>query len=120
MQHAASRRSVLGAGLGLIGAQLFPIDAAWGQVGAGDTAYTQDFDKLWRTLSQTYCFFAEKQTDWEAVRRLYRPQAQAAASTADFAKVISQVLNELYDAHTDVKDRPADGPRGAYFDLWQR
>lgn len=118
MHHAATRRSILGAGLGLVGAHALPVSPAWADEPARDVTFLGDFDELWRTLEERYCFFAEKRTDWAAVRRLYRPQAQAATSYADFARVISQVTNELYDAHTSVSERPVDGPRGPYFDLW--
>lgn len=118
MGHTTTRRSILGTGLGLVGAQTLPIHAAWADEPARDVTFLGDFDELWRTLDERYCFFGEKSTDWDAVRRLYRPQAEAATSYADFVKVISQVTNELYDAHTWVRDRPEDGPRGPYFDLW--
>jgi carboxyl-terminal processing protease len=118
MANSASRRSILGAGLGLIGAQIFSVNVAWSQQPTSDVTFVSDFDELWRTLSERYCFFGEKQTDWRAVRRLYRPQAQAATSYAEFASVMAKVLNELYDAHTSLNDSPAEGPRGPYFDVW--
>jgi carboxyl-terminal processing protease len=80
--------------------------------------FAEDFDELWRTLGERYCFFAEKTTDWDVVRRVYRPLALAAKSGAAFAAVVGDVLGELYDAHTHMGDPPADALRGPYFDLW--
>ncbi len=72
------------------------------------TRYVDDFDQLWITLGQRYCYFGEKKTDWTAVRALYRPRARAAGSAESFAEVIRLVLAELYDAHTHVA-KPARG-----------
>jgi carboxyl-terminal processing protease len=80
--------------------------------------YVEDFDELWHTLGDRYCYFGEKQTDWNAVRRMYRPQAVAAQSSDEFANVAGQVIGELYDAHTHLSDSTADALRGPYFDLW--
>lgn len=77
-----------------------------------------DFDELWRTLDERYCYFGEKTTDWQAVRRLYRPQALAAESPEALFDVISAVLRELYDAHSWAHDAPDGAPRLPYFDLW--
>jgi carboxyl-terminal processing protease len=118
MENAITRRSILGAGPGLIGAQIATFNVAWSRQPDSDVTFVNDFDELWRTLSERYCFFGEKQTDWRAVRRLYRPQAQAATSSADFASVIRKVTNELYDAHTYLRESSTDGPRGPYFDMW--
>ena len=77
-----------------------------------------DFDELWRTLGERYCFFGDKTTDWNAVRALYRPQAVAAQSREAMFDVGSRVLRELYDAHTWAHDGPDGAPRLPYFDLW--
>ncbi|MEQ1812781.1 MAG: S41 family peptidase [Terricaulis sp.] len=82
-----------------------------------DTTLTQDFDELWTTLRDRYCFFGEKRTDWDQVRRLYRPQAIAAPSYEAFQEITRRVLCELYDAHTHLSD-PLDGaPRWPLYDL---
>lgn len=80
----------------------------------------QDFDELWETLRARYCFFGEKQTDWERVRALYRPQAlaaQAADSEAGVWDVIRRVLGEVYDAHTHLVGPPDGTPRWPLYDL---
>jgi|SRR5579872_2651418 len=106
-----SRRAFAGAGLAAIAVS----DAAAEPL--HDVTYIEDFDELWRTLGERYCFFAEKATDWGSVRRLYRPMALAAASTAAFTEVVRRVLAELYDAHTHLSDPPDGTPRWPPFDL---
>ena len=78
----------------------------------------RDFDELWRTLKERYCFFGEKRTDWRAVRALYRPQAEAAPSRQAMADVVTRLLRELYDPHTYLHDTADDTVRSPYFDLW--
>jgi carboxyl-terminal processing protease len=83
-----------------------------------DITALQDFDELWRTLDERYGFFAEKATDWKAVRRLYRPMAAIADTIPDYAEVLRQVLCELYDPHTRLSEPPDGSPRFPPFDLW--
>lgn len=117
MHAAPSRRLILTAGVGFLGAQAFPfrIEAA---EPPHDVTYAEDFDELWRTLGERYCYFGEKQTDWAAVRALYRPQALAAGSRDAFAPVVDRVLAELYDAHTHRGDAADGAARLPYYDLW--
>ncbi|MBD8638681.1 S41 family peptidase [Sphingomonas sp. CFBP 13733] len=117
MHTAPTRRSLLKASAGLLAAQTWPFG-----VGAAepphDVTYAEDFDELWRTLGERYCYFGEKQTDWAAVRALYRPQALAAGSRDDFATIVDRVLGELYDAHTHRGDAADGTARLPYYDLW--
>ncbi|MES1201331.1 MAG: S41 family peptidase [Pseudomonadota bacterium] len=83
-----------------------------------DVTADQDFDELWETLRDRYCYFAEKRTDWARVRRMYRPLAIAAETMDDYTEIVRQVLNELYDAHTHLADPPDGAPRWPLFDLY--
>lgn len=99
-------------------AALFPFGRTVAAEPPHDVTFAEDFDELWRTLKERYCYFDEKQTDWSAVRALYRPQALTAASRDDFGAVIDRVLGELYDGHTH-RGGGADGSaRLPYYDLW--
>lgn len=82
-----------------------------------DTTLAQDFDELWTTLRDHYCFFSEKRTDWDRVRRLYGPQAIAAPSYEAFQEITRRVLCELYDAHTHLSDPPDGAPRWPLYDV---
>lgn len=82
-----------------------------------DTTFAQDFDELWETLRDHYCFFAEKRTDWNRVREYYRPRALAAESTDAFQALVGLVLGELYDAHTHLNDAPDGARRWPLYDL---
>ncbi len=118
MQHLLDRRFLLGRGAALAAASVLPLSALTAAEPDRDVTYVEDFDELWRTLGERYCYFGEKRTDWVAVRRMYRTQALAAQSLDDFVVVAGKVIGELYDAHTHLSDPPADALRGPYFDMW--
>ena len=82
-----------------------------------DTTYAQDFDELWETLRDRYCFFDSKVTDWSKVREMYRPLALGAESDDAFSGVVGRVLCELYDAHTHLSDPPDGTRRWPLYDL---
>jgi carboxyl-terminal processing protease len=100
-----SRRRLLATGTALAATAAAPAALAGP---AADITAEQDFDELWQTLRERYCFFDDKATDWGRVRALYRPQAVAAETNEAYREIIRQVLNELYDAHTHLNDN-ADG-----------
>jgi C-terminal processing protease CtpA/Prc len=82
--------------------------------------YKDDFEFLWKTINDQYCYFNKKQTDWENVRRIYTPMVDTVKSRSAFVGIIEKVLYELYDHHcglntnTDVSRRLV--PTGT--DLW--
>src|SRR4051812_44010762 len=73
---------------------------------ARDIMAAMDFDELWRTLDERYCFFHLKATDWAKARAFYRPRAIASQDMDGFREVVRQLLAELYDPHTHVNDLP--------------
>jgi C-terminal processing protease CtpA/Prc len=82
--------------------------------------YEQDFDYLWQSISDDYAYFDQKQTDWNKVREIYRPQIIAVKTLGDFVALLESVLEELYDFHTHLNTNTAASPRlvpsGA--DIW--
>jgi C-terminal processing protease CtpA/Prc len=82
--------------------------------------YEEDFDFLWQNISDDYAYFDQKQTDWNKVHEIYRPQIQAVKTYGDFVALLEFVLEELYDFHTHLNTNTATSPRlvpsGA--DIW--
>ena len=97
------RRLMLKAALG---AAVTPAisSAAWAAEPDHDVTFLNDFDELWETLRDRYCFFSDKRTDWNRVRSLYRPLARSAESDDAFGEVLRRTLAELYDPHTSLAD----------------
>ena len=85
---------------------------------ARDIIAAMDFDEIWRTLDERYCFFHLKATDWAKARVLYRPKAIASEDIDGFREVVRQLLAELYDPHTHVNDLPEGAQRTPPFDIW--
>ncbi|HEX8651759.1 MAG TPA: S41 family peptidase [Pyrinomonadaceae bacterium] len=73
--------------------------------------YDEDFDYLWRSISDEYAYFDQKQTDWNKVREIYRPQINAVKTRTDFVGLLEAVLEELYDFHTHLNTNTAASPR---------
>jgi C-terminal processing protease CtpA/Prc len=73
--------------------------------------YEEDFDYLWQGISDDYAYFDQKQTDWEKVRQIYRPQINAVKTRNDFVVLLESVLEELYDFHTHLNTNTAASPR---------
>nr|WP_316627176.1 S41 family peptidase [uncultured Brevundimonas sp.] len=110
------RRLLLRAGLAAtVGSTLS--GAAWAAEPDHDVTFLNDFDELWETLRDRYCFFSEKRTDWNRVRDLYRPLARSADTDDAFAEVLRRTLAELYDAHTSLANPPAGSQRLPISDL---
>lgn len=109
------RRFIIGGGIAALAFSTVP--AVFASEPVHDVTYVEDFDELWRTLGERYCFFAEKHTDWDKVRALYRPRALAVASDAAFADIVRLVLAELYDAHTHLSALANNTPRWPFYDV---
>jgi len=73
--------------------------------------YEEDFDYLWRSVSEDYAYFDQKQTDWTKVREIYRPQITAVKTRSDFVRLLESVLEELYDFHTHLNTNTPTSPR---------
>lgn len=111
------RRSLLQTGLATTAFAAMSGQTAMAQEPDRDVTFANDFDELWSTLEQRYCFFAEKRTDWDQVHALYRPMALSAPSNEAFAETVSGVLAELYDPHTSPSNSPVGSQRGPNSDL---
>lgn len=111
IRASLTRRAVCGAAVTLVGTRAWALDPP------PDVTFVEDFDELWRTLGERYCFLADKRTDWDRVRSRYRPTAMTASDDVAFTDVVRRVLAELYDAHTHLSDPPDGAPRWPLYDL---
>lgn len=60
------------------------------------------FEQLWTILDEHYCFFEQKDIDWDAVHEKYAPQVAAEMTDEELFEVCSQMLAELRDGHTNL------------------
>lgn len=49
--------------------------------------FPDDFDVMWLGLKDNYAYLDKKQTDWNKVRELYRPQLAAVKKKSDFIRL---------------------------------
>lgn len=61
-----------------------------------------NFIALWNVLDQHYCFFREKEIDWNEVYSRYAPRVSNSMSNEDFFNLCSEMLSELRDGHTNL------------------
>ncbi len=61
-----------------------------------------NFDALWNTLDQHYCFFNEKGIDWDEVYSRYSPMISDKMTPEELFDVCAKMLNELRDGHTNL------------------
>jgi hypothetical protein len=57
-----------------------------------------DFDMTWDIVNTKYPYLDWKQIDWDSIRTVYRPRAEAAQGD-EFYKVLYDLLSELRDGH---------------------
>jgi carboxyl-terminal processing protease len=57
------------------------------------------FDAVWRSVDLHYSFFLVKQVNWDSLRTVYRPRAQAAQDDNALAPVLVDLLGNLHDGH---------------------
>lgn len=61
-----------------------------------------NFDCLWETIDTRYCFFSEKDVDWQEVRNRYRPRIIDGITSEELFGVCSEMLAELKDGHVNL------------------
>lgn len=67
-----------------------------------DTSALGTFDCLWETVDTRYCFFAEKDVDWQEVRDRYRPRVIEGITQTELFGLCSEMLAELRDGHVNL------------------
>ena len=82
--------------------------------------YREDFEYLWQTIQDNYCYWDKKATDWQKVKPLYAARVDTLTSNRSFVALLEEVLYELYDHHASLNTNTQESqrlvPSGA--DLW--
>lgn len=61
-----------------------------------------NFDALWSILDQHYCFFEEKDVDWDEVYSRYATKVTQDMSSQTLFDLCSEMLSELRDGHVNL------------------
>ncbi|WP_459996070.1 S41 family peptidase [Prevotella dentasini] len=63
---------------------------------------TDNFEALWKTLDEHYCFFTQKGIDWNEVHTRYARQFDASMTESQQFEVMARMLSELRDGHVNL------------------
>ncbi|MDE6269379.1 MAG: S41 family peptidase [Muribaculaceae bacterium] len=62
-----------------------------------------NFDALWTQVDEHYCFFAEKDIDWNEVGQRYRRRIDPEnMSMVEYFNLLAEMLDELRDGHVNL------------------
>lgn len=61
-----------------------------------------NFDCLWDEVDRNYCFFGEKDVDWDEVRQRYRSRIVPDATSEELFRLFAEMLDELRDGHVNL------------------
>ena len=79
-----------------------------------------NFESLWRTLDEHYCFFSYKHEayglDWNEVYQRYSPMVSASMTNRQLFEVLSKMTYELRDGHVNLSAAHDISRYGAWFD----
>lgn len=61
-----------------------------------------NFEALWNIMNEHYCFFREKEVDWDDVYRRYSPRVSDRMTSEELFNLCAEMLEELRDGHTNL------------------
>lgn len=64
-----------------------------------------NFDALWNIIDQRYCFFKEKDIDWNEIGKKYRDQITEETNSIELFFICAAMLDELKDGHVNLSSR---------------
>lgn len=60
------------------------------------------FDQIWTTMDERYCFFGEKNVNWNRVYNEYSARINDGTNAVDLFFICSEMLGELKDGHVNL------------------
>lgn len=61
-----------------------------------------NFDYLWNEIDRKYSYFELKNIDWNAIKNQYRPLINPNTTEEELFEILSNMLNELKDDHSNL------------------
>lgn len=61
-----------------------------------------NFEALWSIIDEHYCFFKEKNVDWNKIRQRYGAKISNQMTREELFTVCSEMIDELRDGHTNL------------------
>ncbi|WP_109301439.1 S41 family peptidase [Aquimarina sp. AU474] len=72
---------------------------------ANDPKY--NFEVLWTTFNEQYCYFKERNVNWETLYKKYEPQIDSGTKPIELYLIFEKMLEEINDSHISI-DVPDD------------
>jgi len=60
------------------------------------------FEDIWKTFSEEYAPFEERNIDWNEIYQMYRPMVNSVTNDAELFEIISNMLGTLNDGHVSL------------------
>jgi hypothetical protein len=67
-----------------------------------DNTLSGNFEQLWTLVDQHYCFFNEKNIDWDSIHAAYKERLTSVSSSTGLFNLCSDMLAELRDGHVNL------------------
>lgn len=67
-----------------------------------DNDATGNFDALWSIMDQHYCFFTEKNIDWDAIGEKYRAKIIPGTTQQELFEICADMICEVEDGHVNL------------------
>ncbi len=64
-----------------------------------------NFEALWSIIDRQYCYFDEKELDWQAIHDKYRPMIDAETNSVELFDICTKMLDELKDGHVNLSSQ---------------
>lgn len=61
-----------------------------------------NYDVLWQTIDERYCYFSYKNIDWDSLYSVYRFRLQRASNSEEIFNVFCALLANLKDGHVNL------------------
>lgn len=67
-----------------------------------DNTIEGNFEQLWTLVDQHYCFFNEKNIDWDSIHTVYGERLASVKSATGLFSLCADMLDELRDGHVNL------------------
>lgn len=83
-----------------------------------DVSPRANFDALWQILDQRYCYFNERNIDWQGVSRELSPAADTVRDVYELYRLLEQMVDTLHDGHVNLLTPLAVSASEAWYDTF--
>jgi len=63
---------------------------------------TYNFEVLWNTFNEQYCYFKERNVDWKSIYKKYEPQVNSDTKPLELYLIFERMLGEIKDGHISI------------------